>query len=490
VPYVNDVMITVSNSPHPNVPNGYTKIPTDLNEANLIKELTKLRKSGKKAPEEQLPKQPVNPPAKEEKKEVKKGGKEPPAAQQPPKESEGSKEPSEWELSEIKHKYVFMMVKKSMSPEGAIYDLGVVLGSEEKGPVGHGDDRKIIVPYIQENMQVVESEVKQYTGVRETTGLVPYIILYHSRSELQKEEERKTLITDVAPLVGKHPMVPPKWGYNKVNLDLRQVPVEFIKAPNHDYVYLTYKTDELFHTSERHIRIISAFVELENSYNQRKGGSNEEEKWMELELNYDLDRLSLFLETVQEALRGGLGQEYYRQKCDFLTSLTLDVWTKYLKNPLQQFDYLREQRLNGEIIDYDYQSYRDILEKCTPIFLRGLKVLNIIMVNNPKGDILLEAKISLELAKLLEEAKFYKMAADNLKLCLDKLRKFRDEYLAKGVDGAQDKLLPFSVTCSNAAIRQAVTNMRQAYAQQRRTIEKMLRVQERKNKGEKALSPE
>ena len=41
------------------------------------------------------------------------------------------------------------MIKKSMSPEGALYDLGVVLGNEEKGPVGFDDNRKIIVPYIQ-----------------------------------------------------------------------------------------------------------------------------------------------------------------------------------------------------------------------------------------------------------------------------------------------------------------------------------------------------
>ena len=54
MPYVNDVMITVSNSQFPNVPNGYTKIPIDLNQANMIKELTKLRKSGKKAPEEEV----------------------------------------------------------------------------------------------------------------------------------------------------------------------------------------------------------------------------------------------------------------------------------------------------------------------------------------------------------------------------------------------------------------------------------------------------
>lgn len=37
VPYVNDIMIIVSNSPYPNIPNGYTKLPVDLNEANMKK---------------------------------------------------------------------------------------------------------------------------------------------------------------------------------------------------------------------------------------------------------------------------------------------------------------------------------------------------------------------------------------------------------------------------------------------------------------------
>ena len=60
--------------------------------------------------------------------------------------------------------------------------------------------------------------------MRETTGLVPYIILYHSRTDLQSEEERKTLLTDVSPLIGKNPMVPSKWGYKKIDVDLRQVP--------------------------------------------------------------------------------------------------------------------------------------------------------------------------------------------------------------------------------------------------------------------------
>jgi hypothetical protein len=50
---------------------------------------------------------------------------------------------------------------------------------------------------------------------------------------------------------------------------------------------------------------------------------------------------------------------------------------------------MREQRLNEEIIDYDYSFYKAILEKSSSIFLRGLKVLNLFMVSNPRGDILL-----------------------------------------------------------------------------------------------------
>jgi hypothetical protein len=72
---------------------------------------------------------------------------------------------------------------------------------------------------------------------------------------------------------------------------------------------------------------------------------------------------------------------------------------------LEQIDYVLEQRLNEEIIDHDYNLYKQLLAKCRPIFLRGLKVLNLVMINNKKCDIFLLSKISLELIKLLEENK-------------------------------------------------------------------------------------
>lgn len=42
-----------------------------------------------------------------------------------------------------------MIIKRTMSPENAVYDLNIVMGDEEQGPAGYMDTRRIIVPYIQ-----------------------------------------------------------------------------------------------------------------------------------------------------------------------------------------------------------------------------------------------------------------------------------------------------------------------------------------------------
>jgi hypothetical protein len=58
-------------------------------------------------------------------------------------------------------------------------------------------------------------------------------------------------------------MVPPSWGYKKVPVDLRQVPKQFLKTSvAHDYVYITYRTDEQFHSCMRHIKILNALNDL------------------------------------------------------------------------------------------------------------------------------------------------------------------------------------------------------------------------------------
>lgn len=77
-----------------------------------------------------------------------------------------------------------------------------------------------------------------------------------------------------------------------------------------------------------------------------------------------------------------------------------------------------------------------------------------------------------------------------MKLCLDKLRTFRDEYLSKGVDGATDRILPFAITCSNRKIKQSIEAMKKKNYDQRRYLEKMMRIKEKEARGEKPLTPE
>ena len=109
------------------VPEGFEKIPKDLNQANLRIELKKLRASAKKA----LPSDaadPANEPKKEEAKKGAppakdvKGAKKDPKASSAPAEEENKKvdqdeiKASEAELDVIRHIYVNLLVQRSKNP--------------------------------------------------------------------------------------------------------------------------------------------------------------------------------------------------------------------------------------------------------------------------------------------------------------------------------------------------------------------------------------
>ena len=92
--------------------------------------------------------------------------------------------------------------------------------------------------------------------------MVPYIVLHHTKEGLEDDNEKKTVVIDVEPLIGKNPIMPSRWGYHKIPIDLRQVPSQLIQNSVHDYVFLSYKNDEIFYNNSRHIKIINALNEL------------------------------------------------------------------------------------------------------------------------------------------------------------------------------------------------------------------------------------
>lgn len=61
-------------------------------------------------------------------------------------------------------------------------------------------------------------------GVRETNKTIPWLCFKQSKDNLKDEEEKKSLLIDVKLLVGKNPLIEPDYGYEKINVDMRQVP--------------------------------------------------------------------------------------------------------------------------------------------------------------------------------------------------------------------------------------------------------------------------
>ena len=223
VPFISDIKIVKDISQNPNILNGEEKIPYDLNEADLKLELAKLRNKSDQTKKENENKDNKDKASAKTDKKTDKNKKDINLV-----EAEENPIATESELQKIGHEYVYIFIKRSVNPEKAIYDLNIIMDDEE-------------IKSTDPSFNYIFVPIKQYTGVRETTHKVPYICYRHSKEYLKDDEEKKTLLIDLEPLPGKHPLIRANFGFEKIDVDLRQVPKEFIKLPNMDYVYLTKK---------------------------------------------------------------------------------------------------------------------------------------------------------------------------------------------------------------------------------------------------------
>lgn len=125
VPYLATVDVLMSANKVANIPNGFEKLPRDLNQANLRIELKRLRASAKKGAAGDAPDK-EEPPKKEEAKKAAAPakdakGKKGAAAGAPPAEEEAKPnedeiQASEVELEAIKHVYVHMLLQRTKNP--------------------------------------------------------------------------------------------------------------------------------------------------------------------------------------------------------------------------------------------------------------------------------------------------------------------------------------------------------------------------------------
>jgi hypothetical protein len=64
------------------------------------------------------------------------------------------------------------------------------------------------------------------------------------------------------------------------------------------------------------------------------------------------------LGVLLECLEGKLGEDYMKARSYFIEHLAFDLWVKFMRGPVTQFDYVMEMKLNEEVIDYNFQLYQ------------------------------------------------------------------------------------------------------------------------------------
>ena len=155
VAYLATIDVLMSANKVANIPNGFEKLPRDLNQANLRIELKRLRASSKATPGAASEEEP-------KKEEAKK------AAAAPPKIDPKTKKPivaaaasddvkpptdeiqaSEGELAVIKHVYVHALLQRTKNPQNAIVGVDVVLADENLGPELPDNHFAVAVPIRQ-----------------------------------------------------------------------------------------------------------------------------------------------------------------------------------------------------------------------------------------------------------------------------------------------------------------------------------------------------
>lgn len=227
VPYIVDLDILMSSIPNSNIPNGYEKIPIDINEAHLKSEMARMRLlMAKEIAKQQEEKRIDGLNTKKRSKLPDKGGKNDAKAG-----GDAHDQGDEVDPSMVTHNYIYFIVKRSPNPDKAIYAIDVVMADEDRGPVD----------MISNGWRAIAIPLNQYTGVRETTRQIPYLCLRHSLESLRDDEEKKSLLIDFLPILSKSYLMRPPYGFERLNLDIRQVPQQFYKIANLDFAFLTIK---------------------------------------------------------------------------------------------------------------------------------------------------------------------------------------------------------------------------------------------------------
>ena len=133
------------------------------------------------------------------------------------------------------------------------------------------------------------------------------------------------------------------------------------------------------------LKILIALNELEKTFGLGdKINTIEEEKMLELDIKFSLEKLDDLIGILKIAFEGPigflifiikinvhnfiLGEQLIQNRQDFLRNLTFYIWNKYFISQLYQIEHVYELRISEEISEDNFFSYKKIIESAQKIF--------------------------------------------------------------------------------------------------------------------------
>ena len=478
-PYISDVDIQMSSIQYANIPNGYEKIPLDLNINNYKREIKKLREAGKyisnmDKESSQLASLVAKGNKKDKKKDAKKDAKKDPkkdAAQKKPEKkiNEENAVPNPYEkIENLEHNFVYLLLRRSHNPNKALTNIRIVMSNDYKIKKDiKPNERAIALPVKIFKDNLYEKEQKIVLG-EQSTKFFPYIIITKGSSQdLSDDNEKLNAIVDVFPLISNCPYATPKMNYVKIepeitiqgkNSDPNYISYNF----SHFYVNLTYLNDKSFYMIEREVEILRHLFELENSCldnkdrieNPSEENNSKEDytgrQYQFLKLNYNFEKLDLLATWIYNSIQDECGNYFLNMRSNFLYDICILIYKKYLKSFLERIDYFNsfkdelEQNLVNEI--------SQIINSLFSQIFNTLFCIHYVLTNIPHKDVIIYGYISLLLGDYSEKTGNNATGVVVLKDTIEFIEKAKEKEDIFGIDNRENKQTFTSFTCDNNKI--------------------------------------
>lgn len=486
-PYITDIDFEISDTPKHavNVEKGYERIQININEASLRQDIRNYRNKGNKT-KKKVDDESRQSPKKGQKKPKKGDNKGQNTVDEQEMITEAEFRYTKEELENVSHQFVYLKVKRSYLKQGAIFDIKIKVADEVIGPLAEDlpDFKEWICKAI---------PIKQYIGVQATYHTVPYLCFKKSANALTRGEENQTLLIDLMPLISLKPHVRPPPKYLKMETDLRQVPKEFLKMSNIEYMFITIRQDTHFENMRRLIELLDKVYILEKSTGgQLKITSEVQEAQNKLDANFSFESLSNLIEVFQDSLEGPNGENFLITHFDFLNTLSFHLWTSFISPVLIQIEQFCYMKMIGEVDETFQRFFQPLIEdRFKPAAKRGIRIfLKVASSNEESIDVLWISKMSLQLAKMLEEAAEFKESCQILRNCYQKIVDYRDEKILLRIESKNELLLPFCITCSNPKISNMLSKIGDKYFTWKMNLERKIRRVKRTKMRKHEFAPE